>query len=267
MIEIIRNHWQRGCIRHAVFDFDGTLSLIREGWQSIMIAVMVDALLQAPNHESEPELRQMASDLVARTAGHMTHYQMACLSEEVAKRGGQPLDPPTYKQCFLDRLNERIEQRLAALRAGRTAPDDLMVPGARAMLEALCARGVRCYLVSGTDEPYVVKEAAALHIASYFDSIHGAQPDPARSSKKEFIQGLVAKHHLTESEFVSFGDGTAEIEEATRVGGIAVGVASNEAERAGLDERKRRLLIQAGAHIIVPDFGKHQALITVLLSA
>jgi phosphoglycolate phosphatase len=267
MMEIIRNHFERGRVHHAVFDFDGTLSLIREGWQPIMIAVMVDALLQTPNHESESELCQMAADLVARTTGHMTNYQMACLSEEVAKRGGQPLDPLTYKLRFLDQLNEQIEQRLAALRAGRTTPDDLMVPGARAMLEALCARGVRCYLVSGSDEPYVVKEAAALHIASHFDSIHGAQPDPARSAKKEFIYSLVARHHLTESEFVSFGDGTAEIEEATRAGGIAVGVASNEAERAGVDERKRRLLIQAGAHIIVPDFREHEALVTYLLSA
>ena len=266
MIEIIRNHWQRGRIRHAIFDFDGTLSLIREGWQPIMIAVMVETLLQTPNRESEPELRQMAADLVARTTGHMTHYQMACLGDEVARRGGRPLDPPTYKQRFLDRLNGRIEQRLAALSAGHSTPDDLMVPGARAMLKALCARGVQCYLVSGTDEPYVVKEAAALHITSYFDSIHGAQPDPARSAKKEFIHGLVAKHHLTESEFVSFGDGVAEIEEAARAGGIAVGVASNEAERAGLDARKRRLLIQAGAHVIVPDFSKHAALVRYLLS-
>ena len=86
MIEIIRNHFERGRVHHAVFDFDGTLSLIREGWQPIMIAVMVETLLQTPNRESEPELRQMAADLVARTTGHMTNYQMACLGDEVAKR-------------------------------------------------------------------------------------------------------------------------------------------------------------------------------------
>ena len=266
-MEIIRNHFERGRIRHAVFDFDGTVSLIREGWQPIMTAVMVKALLQTPRHESEPELRGMAADLVARTTGHTTNHQMACLGLEVAQRGGQPLDPPTYKQHFLDRLNERIEQRLAMLRAGRITPDDLMVPGARTLLESLCARGVRCYLVSGSDEPNVVKEAAALDIASHFDSIHGARPDPARSAKQEFFRGLVARHHLSESEFVSFGDGTAEIEEAVRVGGIGVGVASNEAERAGLDQHKRNLLIQAGAHIIVPDFREHEKLVTFLFEA
>jgi len=266
-MEIIRNHFERGRVRHAVFDFDGTLSLIREGWQPIMTAVMVDALLQSPHHESEPELRRMAADLVARTTGHMTNYQMACLGQEVARRGGHPLDPPTYKQHFLNRLNERIEQRLASLEAGRITPDDLMVPGARALLQTLCARGVRCYLVSGSDEPGVVKEAAALHITSYFDSIHGAQSDPAWSAKKEFFSNLVARHHLSESELVSFGDGTAEIEEAVRAGGIAVGVASNEAERAGLDEHKRHLLIQAGAHIIVPDFREHEKWVTLLFEA
>lgn len=263
-MEIIRNHFQRGRLRHAVFDFDGTLSLIREGWQPIMVATMMDALLKTPHHESEPELRQMAADLVARTTGHMTYYQMACLGEEVAKRGGQPLDPPIYKQHFLDRLNEGIEHRLAALEAGHTRPDDLMVPGAQAMLQALRVRGVRCYLVSGTDEPFVVKEAAALRITSYFESVHGAQPDPARSVKKEFIHSLVDRNRLAASEFISFGDGTAEIEEAAHAGGIAVGVASNEAKRAGLDERKRKLLIQAGAHIIVPDFREHASLAAYL---
>jgi len=32
-IEIINPHLERGHIRHALFDFDGTVSLIREGWQ------------------------------------------------------------------------------------------------------------------------------------------------------------------------------------------------------------------------------------------
>ena len=31
-------------IRHAVLDFDGTLSLIRDGWQNVMVPMMVEIL-------------------------------------------------------------------------------------------------------------------------------------------------------------------------------------------------------------------------------
>jgi hypothetical protein len=33
-----------GPIRHAVLDFDGTLSLIRAGWQEIMLALCVETI-------------------------------------------------------------------------------------------------------------------------------------------------------------------------------------------------------------------------------
>ena len=47
-------------------------------------------------------------------------------------------------------------------------------------------------------------------------------------------------------------------------GGIAIGVASNEAERRGIDEWKRSRLIQAGAHLIVPDFREADVLVRFL---
>jgi hypothetical protein len=63
---------------------------------------------------------------------------------------------------------------------------------------------------------------------------------------------------------VAFGDGYDEIEDTTAVGGVAVGVASNEAARSGIDEWKRRRLIAAGADIIVPDFREGSHLLAYL---
>jgi phosphoglycolate phosphatase-like HAD superfamily hydrolase len=140
----------------------------------------------------------------------------------------------------------------------------MMVPGARAMLEEMRARGVRCYLLSGTYEPYVLDEAEVLQVAEYFGGIYGGQDDPASFSKKHFMDQLVAEQDLDQNEFVSLGDGVTEIVETKLAGGIAIGVASNEATRTGIDERKRELLIQAGADIIVPDFLEHQELVAYL---
>ena len=68
-------------------------------------------------------------------------------------------------------------------------------------------------------------------------------------------------------EVVSLGDGITEIKEAKDAGALAVGVASNEATRTGIDETKRELLIQAGADIIVSDFREQQELMTYLFDA
>jgi phosphoglycolate phosphatase-like HAD superfamily hydrolase len=189
---------------------------------------------------------------------------MLRLCEEVRKRGGQPLDPLEYKRLYHERLWERIKGRVEALRAGRVEPDEMMVPGARAMLEALRARGVTCYLASGTDEPYVWDEARVLRIAHYFAGIYGALDDWRSYSKRKVIERIIEENGLSGEEFVSFGDGFVEIEETKAVGGIAVGVASNEATREGINEWKRKRLIEAGADIIVPDFREHERLVGYL---
>lgn len=264
MLEILNPDLVRGRIRHALFDFDGTISLIREGWQGIMIPMMVELLMETPDHEDQATVEAVVRDFVARLTGKQTIYQMIQLAEEVARRGGAPLEPLAYKYMYLDRLSTRVDVRLAALKAGAIDPDELMVPGSRAMLAALRDRGVRCYLASGTDEPFVLAEATALGVTPYFEGIYGAQDDYKSFSKKMVIDRIIAEHVLAGPEFVGFGDGYVEIEDTRRVGGIAVGVATDEARRTGIDEWKRRRLIEAGADLIVPDFGGHVALVRYL---
>lgn len=140
-----------------------------------------------------------------------------------------------------------------------------MVPGATAMLETLRARDVTCYLASGTDEPYVLDEAVALGISPYFADIYGALDDYKRYSKKMVIEHIIDDRDLARGEFASFGDGFVEIEDTKTVGGTAVGVASNEATRRGINEWKRQRLIQAGADLIVPDFREYEPLVNYLL--
>ncbi len=264
MIEIIHKDLMRGHIRHALFDFDGTLSLIREGWQPVMISMMVELLLQTPDHESEAGLRQAVAEFVMRLTGKQTIYQMIQLAQEIQLRGGRPEEPLVYKRMYLDRLWGRIRGRVEALQAGCVVPDDMMVPGSRAMLEAMQKRGVCCYLASGTDEADVLREANALQIAPFFAGIYGAQDDYKRFSKKMLIERIIAENRLQGCEFVAFGDGFVEIEETKRVNGIAVGVASNEATRTGIDEWKRDRLIGAGADIIIPDLLPYKELTAYL---
>jgi phosphoglycolate phosphatase-like HAD superfamily hydrolase len=264
-IEIIHSDFPRGTIRAALFDFDGTLSLIREGWPDVMIPMMVEHLARTPAAESRDELRPRVEEFVMRLNGKQTIYQMIQLADEIRKRGGAPLEPLAYKREYHDLLWQRIAGRVAALDAGTTPAELLTVPGSRELLERLSALGCPLYLASGTDEVYVRNEVRALGLEHFFGpNIGGAIDDYQNFSKKMVIERLVGQLKLGPGALVGFGDGFVEIEEVKRAGGIAVGVASDEKLRAGINDWKRNRLIQAGADLIIPDYRDLDALLEYL---
>ncbi len=253
-IEIITPGIPQGTIKFALFDFDGTISLIREGWQQIMIPMMVEILLSTPRHENLEEIEQVVRAYVAKTTGKQTIYQMIRLAEEVELRGGTPEDPLAYKQRYHDLLMDRIIHRLDGLREGKIQPDDLMVPGTLNALKQVTQNGVVCFLASGTDEKYVFDEANLLGVDHFFQGIYGAQDNYESFSKRMVIQKIIQENHLSGPELIAFGDGYVEIEDAKTAGGIAIGLATDEANRSGVDEWKRDRLIASGADVIMPDF-------------
>lgn len=84
--------------RVALFDFDGTLSLIRAGWVEVMVPMMVEILAGLKTGESEAELRTIVEDFVWRLTGKETIYQMMEFADHVRRRGGAALDPLEYKK-------------------------------------------------------------------------------------------------------------------------------------------------------------------------
>ena len=253
-IEIINPDIIRGKIQFAIFDFDGTISLIREGWQQIMIPMMVEILMQTPSHESQAVVEQVVRTYVANTTGKQTIYQMIRLVEEIKKRGGIPLEPLEYKNRYHDLLMDRILHRLEGLRDGSLAPAEMTVPGALDALKKTTEAGITCFLASGTDEKYVFDEADLLGLTGHFKGIYGAQDDYLNFSKRMVIQKIIRENHLSGPELVAFGDGYVEIEDTKAVGGIAIGLATNESARSGVDDWKRDRLIASGADVILPDF-------------
>jgi phosphoglycolate phosphatase len=266
-IEIIRPDFARGNLRYALFDFDGTISLIREGWQEIMIPMMVEILIQTPHHEGRPEIERVVKEFVTRLTGKQTIYQMIQLCEEIAARGGNPQEPAEYKRLYNEMLDQHIRDRIAGLKAGRLMPEDMTVPGTFAWLKILKERDVVCYLASGTDQKYVLEESDLLGLSDYFAGIYGALEDYKNFSKKMVIERIIRTHQLHGSNFIAFGDGFVEIEDSKSVDGIAVGVASDEKNRSGVDAWKRNRLIAAGADIIIPDFREAGRLEEFLFSA
>jgi phosphoglycolate phosphatase-like HAD superfamily hydrolase len=266
-IEVLRPDLPRGRFRSVLFDFDGTLSLIREGWPQVMVPMMVAALRETGTAETEAELTAAVEEYVMRLNGRQTIYQMIQLAEEVRRRGGRALEPLAYKRRYHDLLMERIRGRLAALESAEARPEDWVVPGSHALLEALRARGLRLYLASGTDLSYVRREAELLGLTPYFgEHIYGALDDYQNFSKQMVIERILREHGLQGEELLGFGDGFVEIEEVKRVGGVAVAVASDEVNRRGVHAWKRDRLVRAGADVVIPEYRRHERLLRYLFA-
>ena len=264
-----------GRIRHAVFDHDGTISVLRQGWEAIMEPVMVKAILGDSFATADENLYHKVlarvRSYIDQSTGIETHKQMTALVEMVREFGivpaGKILDKWGYKQIYNDALMELVNSRIEKFRRGELDLADFTMKGALQFLEALRARGVKLYLASGTDRDDVIAEADALGYGPLFEGrIYGSVGDSAKFSKKVVIDTILRENHLTGAELLVVGDGPVELREGRKRDGLALGIASDEVRRFGLSREKRTRLIKAGAHLVIPDFSQLVPLMNFLLS-
>ncbi|WP_422924854.1 HAD family hydrolase [Singulisphaera sp. PoT] len=254
-------------ISHVLFDFDGTLSLIRQGWPEVMVPMFIEVLPRLEG-ETEDAARQLVLDDIMRLNGKQTIYQMIQLADRIRERGGEPLEPLAYKHEYLRRLDSHIGARTTGLKGGSILAEEYLVHGSRALLSHLRDRGLQLYLASGTDEQFVKYEAELLGITEFFGPhIYGAQDDYKNFSKKMVIDRILKEHSITGRQLLSFGDGYVEIENTKQVGGLAVAVASDEANNGSgqIDEWKRQRLMGVGADAVIPDYRDTPAFVDYLL--
>jgi rfaE bifunctional protein kinase chain/domain len=272
-IEIVRDLPPKLSIQHAVFDHDGTISTLREGWEHIMEPMMIRTILgpryddagEALYHKVVAHVRQF----ISKTTGIQTLAQMQGLIDLVRQYGCVPengiLDEHGYKAVYNDALLAMVRQRVAKLDQGELDPADFHIKGVLELLKRLHTKGVRLYLASGTDTADVIAEAKALGYADLFEGrIFGAVGDVKVEAKKLVLERIFNEHGLSGTQLITFGDGPVEMRETRKRDGIAVGVASDEVRRFGLSPVKRTRLIRAGADIIIPDFSQLDRLLPIL---
>jgi phosphoglycolate phosphatase-like HAD superfamily hydrolase len=266
-IEII-NEIDRGRLKHALFDFDGTVSLLREGWQLVMAPLMAEMICgdTEPTAAIQEEVREFIED----STGIQTILQMEELAKMVRSHGLVPenkvLDAQGYKNIYNERLMLRVDERIAKLDKGEMMPIDVTVRGSLGFLERLSKRDLTMYIFSGTDRDDVRNEARLVGAAPYFQEIWGALKTFKDYNKEMVLKDIIAKNDLRGAEVLIVGDGPVEIRNAKANGCISIGVASDEIAGFGWNEEKRERLIKAGADIMIPDFGEGRALAEYLFS-
>ncbi len=86
-----------GRIRHALFDFDGTLSLLRAGWQEVMEAYFCEILTATAPTTPRSEHTDNCREFITRLTGRQTIYQAMELEQQVRATGTTPLPAARYK--------------------------------------------------------------------------------------------------------------------------------------------------------------------------
>ncbi len=242
-------------LKVALFDFDGTISTIRQGWESIMEPLMVETI--SGPVEPEPELIQMVKEYIDQSTGIQTIYQMQWLAEKVKEYGRNDNvedDPWLYKAEYNRRILELVAVRKDTIISGENTPQDYMMQGSEAFLQVLKAHNIDIYVASGTDHVDVVKEVAALGLTDYFTEIAGAPEGKVSCSKEKVMRELISEKHLAGLELVVIGDGKVEIGLGRELGACTLGVASDEVQLSGWNDAKRARLVKAGAHALISDF-------------
>jgi phosphoglycolate phosphatase-like HAD superfamily hydrolase len=273
-IEIVNKWEDKLQIKHAIFDHDGTISTLREGWELIMGPMMMKAILGSQYQEADEALYQKVqirvNEFIDKTTGIQTLVQMQGLIGLIREFGCVPedqiLDEFGYKQIYNEELLEMVKVREAKFAKGELSLEDFTMKNAVTFLQKLYDAGIKLYLASGTDEDDVKSEARVLGYDHLFEGrIYGAVGDVTKEAKKIVLDRILDMIGDSASgKVATFGDGPVEMRETNKRGGVSVGIASNELRRYGLNESKRTRLIKAGADIIIPDFSQYRQLLDLL---
>ncbi len=239
-------------LKAVLFDFDGTISTLRCGWEAVMAPFMEEVL--AGSRENEDDIKKVVAEYIDASTGIQTIFQMRWLADQVKNQGRSPLDPWAYKAEYNRRLMQTVAERRKAVETGAVNADEYLIAGSRAFLQALKERGVLLFVASGTDQADVEREAAILGVADYFAEIAGAPPHEASCSKERVIRRLLGQSGMASEELAVAGDGKVEIAIAREAGALALGVASDEAKRSGINPIKLARLQTAGAQAVTGDF-------------
>jgi phosphoglycolate phosphatase-like HAD superfamily hydrolase len=253
-IEIRKEIAKRPTVKAVIFDFDGTISTLRHGWEDIMESFMVE-MITGPGQADE-SLVQEVKTYINESTGIQTIYQMQWLEDEVRRRGLHTniQDAWWYKSEYNKRLLNMVNTRVKDLKDKKKVPEDFLIKGAREFIHYLHSQGLALYVASGTDHGDVVRELTALGLHNYFTEIVGAREREIACSKEAVLRLLMETKGLKGEELLVIGDGKVEIALGIDVGALTLGVASDEIKREGINSSKRHRLIMAGVDIIVGDF-------------
>ena len=251
--------WEK--VRFIIFDFDGTLSLLREGWEKVMEPVMIEAITGSRDLPIAhlKKIKEKIKRVIDQTTGVQTIIQMEGLVDMVREEGLVPdkeiKSALEYKKIYNDRILRIVLDRMQEVKSGKKDREDFLIKGSMDFLKALRNKNITLFLASGTDRIDVLREANFLGIDNFFNGgIYGALESYEEYSKEKVIREIIDSNSLKGNELLVIGDGPVEIEKGKENSALTVGVASDEKFGCGWNMKKIERLKRSGADLLIPDF-------------
>ena len=144
-IEII-NSWPANTeIKYAIFDHDGTISTLREGWEQIMAPMMIKAIMGDKYLSADESLynkvKERVAEMIDKTTGIQTLMQMSILIDLIKEFNIIPkneiLDTHGYKKIYNDELIRLVKERENKLTRHELSVEDFTIKNAVKFLQNL----------------------------------------------------------------------------------------------------------------------------------
>ena len=263
-------------IQSVILDHDGTISTLREGWETVMHKVMIEEICgEKLLHISSDEYNRLSiicEKFINDTTGIQTIIQMMGLRDIILEEGYVQRDkvktPAEYKAIYLDNLMYSVNDRIKKYNNGERSIHDFTILGSVEMLKSFHGKNLKLFLASGTDEDSVVAEAQSLGYSNLFSGgIRGSKGNEIGDAKKIVINRIIEEGNCKGENLMVVGDGPVEIIEGRKVGALCIGIASDEVRRHGMNYKKRTRLIRAGSNIIIPDFSQLNQLLKIIFKS
>src|SRR5437899_1340412 len=122
------NPSRRNTISHVIFDFDGTLSWLRNGWPDVMTELFVEFL--PTKTQTSPTVRQQLRREILALNGKPSIYQMRRFNELAPQFNASPPDSESLLELYLARLSAAVQHRADSLTRGAVPREDFVISGA-----------------------------------------------------------------------------------------------------------------------------------------
>lgn len=255
-MELIRAKTSHTRIKAAIFDFDGTISTLRQGWETLMEPLMLEMI--SPDTPPDDKLIEEVRCYIDESTGIQTIFQMEWLVEKVKTYGvsNEIHDAWWYKEKYNEKLLQMVNKRIHLIASGKKTSNDYRIAGSLEFIQKLYEKGVEIYIASGTDDVDLQNEIYIVGIGDYVHTAKGAPYLAKNCSKEKVLEDLLAKGtaSIRAEQIAVIGDGKVEIQMGHESGTVTIGTATNEINKCGINEIKRKKLITAGADIIISDF-------------
>lgn len=253
--------------QYAVFDWDGTVSRLREGWQNLMLGIFMGVLCQAKLKKDDMKsTMEECMESIDDLTGKPTYSQMVDLANRAAALGATPRYALDYKKAYTTMLDRQVLNRLELLHEGKAEVDDFLVPGSREFLRLLYHKGVEIFVATGSDETPVIHELEELGIMQYCTAVKGCHDKKAGEDPKyKVIKDLIEETKARKGEIFTCGDGFVEVGLGAE-NGLAIGVNTKDDNYFKMNQNKFEKLIKAGADVMVNNFLEYETLANFILN-